>query len=154
MAGKVRVPAFISSVLSGSEAVAACGTGAAGTGLIAGGWGSAMAGFGLSGAGWKGGGGSEPGPGFLALKKMSGQCMVVGSCAQFQGIGINLGKVGGFPLRKGMMTPDLNVEVIRKQDRLFSPVLRTAVFFGELYRPPQELPSARRAVAYNVLKRS
>jgi hypothetical protein len=91
MAGKVRVPAFTGSVLSGAEAVAACGAGVTGSGLIAGGWGSAGTGFGLGGAGWTEEGGLESGRGFLALKKMSGQCMVIGSCAQFQGIWMNLG---------------------------------------------------------------
>jgi hypothetical protein len=140
MAGKVRVLGSTNSVLSGAGVAAPCGpsaagTGlivggagvaapcgpsAAGTGLIVGGRGSPRAGFGRSGAGWKGGGSSDSGRGFRALKKMSGQGMGVGSCAQFQGMGMNLGKPRGLPVRTAVMTPDPNAEVIRKQDRLFS----------------------------------
>jgi hypothetical protein len=53
--------------------------------LTTGGWGlGETAGFGLSGSGLKGGGSSDSGLGFLALKKMSGQRMVVKSYEQFQ----------------------------------------------------------------------
>jgi hypothetical protein len=46
--------------------------------------------------------------------------MGVGTCAQFQGIWMNLDKMRGFSLRYAMTTPDLNVEAIRKQATLFS----------------------------------
>jgi hypothetical protein len=117
MAGKVRVLVSTGLVLSGAGVVAAWGAwglSAMGTGLIEGGRSPARAGFGLSGAGWKGGGSSGFGRDFLALKKMSGQGMDVGSCAQFQGRGM-------------MMTPDPNAEALRKQDRLFCSKRRCCV---------------------------
>jgi hypothetical protein len=87
MAGSVRVLVVMgmAPALSGAG-VAACGPSAAGTGLIAGGWGWGWgltgAGFGLSGAGLKGGGSAESGLALLALKKILGHCMGVGSGAQ------------------------------------------------------------------------
>lgn len=87
MAGNVRVPVPTGPLLSGVGGVAACGPSATGTGLIAGGWGSAGTGFGLTGAGLKGGGSSDSGPGFLALKKILGHCMGVGSGAQCHYVG-------------------------------------------------------------------
>jgi hypothetical protein len=46
--------------------------------------------------------------------------MVVGACAQFQGMGMNLGKLRGLPVRNAVMTLDPNAQAVRKQDRLFS----------------------------------
>jgi hypothetical protein len=123
MAGNVRVLVVTGPDLGDAGVVAACGAcgpSATGTGLTATGRGSAMVGFGLSGAGGKGGGSSGSGRGFQALKKMSGQCMVVRSCAQFQGIWMNLGKMRGLRGRIAVMRADLSVEAIQKQDRLFS----------------------------------
>jgi len=86
MAGRVRVLVSVDPILTWGVVEEVCGPSAAGTGLMVGGCGWPGTGFGLSGAGLKGGGSSDSGRFFLALKKISGQAMVVISCAQFQGI--------------------------------------------------------------------
>jgi hypothetical protein len=110
MAGNVRVDSSLGAALSGAGVGAGCGPNVTGTGLIAGGWGSAGAGFGLSGAGCETGESLASGRDFLALKKMSGHCMVVN---QF-------GQSVRFPPRAiRMMTRDLNVKAFPKTRQAF-----------------------------------
>jgi len=107
VAGSVRIPVVPASILGvaagvvagvatgglavgaamGGSSAAGVGLIATGTGLTAGGCGSPGAGWALSGADLKGGGSSGSGRGFLAGKKILGQCMSSKSCAQFQGRG-------------------------------------------------------------------
>jgi hypothetical protein len=77
VAGKVGIAASPASTLGSFAVAALLGGGAGGSGVVF---------FGLTGAALKGGGVSGAGRGFLALKKMSGQGMVVRSYAQFQAI--------------------------------------------------------------------
>jgi hypothetical protein len=92
MAGKVRVLLWIGPVVPDAALGAADGTGwggcavavgfdatSAGTGLIVGGCGPFAAGLGLSAVGLNAGGVGASGGRFLALKKMSGQAMVIES---------------------------------------------------------------------------
>ena len=97
MAGSVRVPACPSSGFAGTGVGTTWGPAATGTGLIVGGWGSAGEGFGLTVAGATGGrGGLDSAWRFLDGKKMSGQGIVMRSCAQFQGMEMNLNQAARF----------------------------------------------------------
>ena len=90
MAGRVRVPVSAVPIFTcGFWAGVACGVAVAGTGFRVGGWTLAgsvgdVTGFGLSAADLTGGGTSDSGFGFLALKKMSGQGMMRRAGGQFQ----------------------------------------------------------------------
>jgi hypothetical protein len=89
VAGRVRVVASTAFGPAGEGVIAGVVAGEfadLGGGLIAGGIGSEAGVWAGSGAAWKAGGESDSGLGFLALKKISGQGMVVKSCAQFQGM--------------------------------------------------------------------